>query len=129
MTRIASCTIRSSIAASVIVTVALVLASTLLPATRLTASQPESDTATFNIFGLVESPGRYAWAEDMTVEHAVARAGGYASRGSKADLQIQRLVEGKLVSIVVTEEDLVLPDDVVMVRASRYLVLLTTVRP
>ena len=56
----------------------------------------------------------------MTVKQAVARAGGYTNRGSKDDLQIQRLIDGKLVSIVVTERDPVRADDVIMVRARRY---------
>ena len=54
----------------------------------------------------------------MTVKQAVALAGGYTSRGSKDDLEIQRLIDGKLVSIVVTEDDPVQPDDVIRVRAA-----------
>ena len=113
-------TIQRVTAASIIVPGALVLTLTPVFSAQRPAPQPESDTATFNIFGLVASPGSYAWSEGMTVKQAVARAGGYTNRGSKDDLQIQRLIDGKLVSIVVTERDPVRADDVIMVRARRY---------
>ena len=83
------------------------------------AVEPTQETApesTFSIFGLVETPGRYDWSAGMTVGRAVAAAGGYADGGSPDELQIQRLIEGRLVSRVVTEDDAVQPDDVIMVR-------------
>ena len=83
------------------------------------ALEPTQETApesTFSIFGLVETPGRYDWSADMTVGRAVAAAGGYADGGSPDELQIQRMIEGRLVSRVVTEDDPVQPDDVIMVR-------------
>ncbi len=76
-----------------------------------TAQQP-----TFSVFGLVESPGRHDWSAGMTVGRAVAAAGGYADGGSPDELQIQRMVDGRLISRAVTEDDPVQPDDVVMVR-------------
>ncbi len=79
-------------------------------------SQPESSPPAFNIFGLVESPGRYDWSAGMTVGRAVSAAGGYADGGSPDELQIQRMVDGRLVSRAVTEDDPVQPDDVIMVR-------------
>ena len=78
--------------------------------------QPESSPPTFNIFGLIESPGRYDWSAGLTVGRAVAAAGGYAAGGSPDELQIQRMVEGRLTSRAVTEDDPVQPDDVIMVR-------------
>ena len=55
------------------------------------ATQPEA--ATFNIYGHVITPGSYAWSDGITVKQAVALAGGYDSRGSKRELQIQRMVD------------------------------------
>ena len=78
--------------------------------------QPDSSPPAFNIFGLVDSPGRYDWSAGMTVGRAVAAAGGYADGGSPDELQIQRMVEGRLVSRAVTEDHPVQPDDVIMVR-------------
>ena len=81
-----------------------------------TSAQETAPESTFNVFGLVESPGRYDWSAGMTVGRAVAAAGGYADGGSADELQIQRMVEGRLVSRAVTEDDPVQPDDVIMVR-------------
>ena len=105
MERLARRTILLATAAAIIVPVALVLALTPVLSAQRSATQPESETATFNIFGLVASPGSYAWAEGMTVKQAVALEGGYSRRRSKGDLQIRRWIDGKLVSIVVKEDD------------------------
>lgn len=110
-------------AASIVIGTALLLgtppvaAAPHLPsATEPESKQETAPESTFNIFGLVESPGRYEWSVGMTVGRAVAAAGGYADGGSPDELQIQRMVEGRLVSRVVTEDDPVQPDDVIMVR-------------
>ncbi len=84
------------------------------PAPRPT--QETEQESTVSLFGLVESPGRYAWSTGMTVGRAVAAAGGYADGGSPEELQIQRMVEDRLVTRAVTEDDAVQPDDVIMVR-------------
>lgn len=80
------------------------------------STQETAPESTFNVFGLVESPGRYDWSAGITVGRAVAAAGGYADGGTPDELQIQRLVDGRLVSRAVTEDDPVQPDDVIMVR-------------
>lgn len=89
---------------------------TELPSGSAPEPQPESNSPTFSIFGLVESPDRYEWSPGMTVGQAVAAAGGYARGGSRDELQIQHLVDGRLVSRAVTEDDPVQPDDVIIVR-------------
>lgn len=90
--------------------------------TALSAHRPvtQSDPATFHIFGLVANPGAYAWAEAVTVKDAVSLAGGYTADGSPQALEIQRMVDGKLVSTVVSEDDVVLEGDVVMVRGAAF---------
>ena len=110
-------------AASIVIGAALLLG-TLPVATALpsgTGLAPESaqetePESTFSVFGLVESPGRYDWSAGMTVGRAVAAAGGYADGGAPDELQIQRMVEGRLVSRAVTEDNPVQPDDAIMVR-------------
>ena len=92
----------------------LLLASALQP--PVASAQVESEATTFHIFGLVVSPGAYQWTDALTVKDAVSLAGGYKEDGSKDELQIQRMIEGKLVSSVATEGDPLEPDDVVMVR-------------
>ena len=109
--------IRCVSAAAIIVSVLL---PTLTPALLAQRSATQPEAATFNIFGHVITPGSYAWSEGITVKQGVSLAGGYDSRGSKRELQIQRMVDGKLTSSVVDEDALVQPGDVIMVRAGRY---------
>ena len=110
-------------AASIVVAAALLLGAlpvaTTLPSAIGPAPESGQETApesTFSIFGLVETPGRYDWSAGMTVGRAVAAGGGCADGGSPDALQIQRMVEGRLVSRAVTEDDPVQPDDVIMAR-------------
>ena len=110
-------------AASIVIGAALLLGTlpvaTALPSRNEPAAASTQDAAaesTFSIFGLVETPGRYDWSAGMTVGRAVAAAGGYADGGSPDELQIQRMVDGRLVSRVVAEDHPVQPDDVIMVR-------------
>ena len=110
-------------AASIVIGAALLLGALPTATAFSSATEPTPEStqeavpeSTFHIFGLVESPGRYDWSTGMTVGRAVAAAGGYADGGSPDELQIQRVVEGRLVSRAVTEDDAVQPDDVIMVR-------------
>ena len=95
-------------------------AASLVSAHQAEPSQPETSSDQFHVFGHVEAPGSYRWFRAMTVKRAIERADGYTSRGSKDDLEIQRFVDGKLTTFAVKEDDPVQPDDVIMVRASRY---------
>ena len=113
-------TLRRGAVSIMVATVALLLLP-LTPAlsAQQTATQPAAEAATFFIAGYVTTPGSYPWSEGMTVARGVALAGGYDSEGSKNELQVQRVIDGKLTSFEVTEEDLVQPADVIMVRARR----------
>jgi len=48
----------------------------------------------FFILGEVNNPGQYPYVAHMTVETAVAIAGGYGPRGSKDDVSISRTMKG-----------------------------------
>ena len=54
------------------------------------------------------------------MKDAVALAGGYTADGSRVGLEIQRMVDGKLVSIVASEDGPALADDVVMVHGEPF---------
>ena len=88
-----------------------------LAAALLATDQTDGDSPGYHIFGLVESPGDYEWTNGMTVRDAIRAASGYARGGSRDELQIQRIVDGRIVALVATEADGVQPDDVIMVRA------------
>ena len=90
------------------------------PALSARAAVAQPEPAAFHIFGLVADPGAYTWSEAVTVKDAVALAGGYTAAGSRAGLEIQRMVDGQLVSIVASEDNPVLADDVVMVHGEPF---------
>jgi protein involved in polysaccharide export with SLBB domain len=92
----------------------------LAPALSARAAVAQPEPVAFHVFGLVADPGAYTWSEGVTVKGAVALAGGYTADGSSDGLEIQRMVDEKLVSTVASEDDLVLADDVVMVRGEPF---------
>jgi polysaccharide export outer membrane protein len=49
----------------------------------------------FFILGEVTNPGQYPYVADMTVEKAIAIAGGFAPRASKSDVEITRSAPGQ----------------------------------
>lgn len=74
---------------------------------------------TFKVTGHVRAPAIYTWRPNLTVWEAIsALAGGLSERGTKGRVQIQRIVDGKRVTIGVrrVEEELVQPDDTIIVR-------------
>src|SRR5262245_29010918 len=50
----------------------------------------------FFILGEVTAPGQYPYVANMTAETAVAIAGGFSPRASKAKVEVSRAVEGQL---------------------------------
>jgi polysaccharide export outer membrane protein len=72
---------------------------------------------TFFVDGYVRNPGSYVLDYGMTVQQAIALAGGLNERGSTRDIKASRLVNGKLVDVDVSLEDLVQPGDTIKIRA------------
>ena len=50
----------------------------------------------FFILGEVTAPGQYPYVANMTAETAVAIAGGFSPRASKAKVEVSRTVDGQL---------------------------------
>lgn len=65
----------------------------------------------FFILGEVTAPGQYAYVANMTVEQAVAVAGGFAPRAWKGPVEIRRRVNGAIVRIKARPLDPVCPGD------------------
>ena len=59
----------------------------------------------FYITGMVRNPGTYVLDPGMTVQQAIALAGGLNDRGSDRRIKISRLVNGKLTELGVDLED------------------------
>ena len=72
---------------------------------------------TFFVDGHVRNPGAYVLDPGITVQQAIALAGGLSERGSDRGVVINRLVNGKSDDVSVKLEDLVQPNDTIKVRA------------
>jgi polysaccharide export outer membrane protein len=72
---------------------------------------------TFFVDGNVRNPGSYVLDPGMTVQQAIALAGGISERGSDRRIRASRPVNGKLIEISLRLEDLVQPGDTIKVGA------------
>ena len=71
---------------------------------------------TFYITGQVRNPGSLIWEAGMTLQQALALAGGLTERGSTRGVTASRLVNGKLVDVPLKLTDKVLANDTITVR-------------
>jgi polysaccharide biosynthesis/export protein len=70
----------------------------------------------FFILGEVNAPGQYPYVPNMTVEAAVAIAGGFAPRASKSDIWIGRSYNGETMRCAVPPDFALRPGDTITVR-------------
>lgn len=68
------------------------------------------------IMGEVGAPGQYSYVPGMTVQKAVAAAGGFSARASQTSADITRTINGKVMTGRVLTSDPLLPGDTVYVR-------------
>jgi polysaccharide export outer membrane protein len=78
-----------------------------------TVNVPKAQT--FIVNGFVRTPNTYVLEGDVTVQKAIAIAGGVTERGALSRTKIQRMVDGKLVEIKPSMTDLVQPNDTIVV--------------
>jgi polysaccharide biosynthesis/export protein len=71
---------------------------------------------TFYISGLVRNPGSYVLDPGMTVEQAIALAGGLTDRGSDRGIIVTRVVNGIGVDLTVSKVEKVQPGDTIKIR-------------
>ncbi|MDP3717479.1 MAG: M56 family metallopeptidase [Acidobacteriota bacterium] len=69
----------------------------------------------FYVTGFIRSPGRYVLVPNMTVDQAIAVAGGVSERGSPSGIKIIRRVNGQPVEVDAGLDDLVQPNDTIRV--------------
>jgi polysaccharide export outer membrane protein len=75
---------------------------------------PKAETIFIN--GYVRSPGSYTWEDGLTLERALALAGGLTERGASNRIEIRRTVDGKDVKISRAKmSELVLANDTIHV--------------
>ncbi|KQT86316.1 polysaccharide biosynthesis/export family protein [Aurantimonas sp. Leaf443] len=70
----------------------------------------------FYIMGEVAAGGQYTYVPGMTVQNAVAIAGGYTPRAQQKTVDITRSVGGRILTGRVLASDLVLPGDTLYIR-------------
>jgi polysaccharide biosynthesis/export protein len=69
----------------------------------------------FTITGQVKNSGQYIWEDGLTLEQALARAGGLTDRGSMRSIKAHRIVNGKTVDVDLKAQDKVQPNDTINV--------------
>ncbi|SEL38166.1 polysaccharide export outer membrane protein [Colwellia chukchiensis] len=74
----------------------------------------------FFIHGQVQRPGGYSYQEDLTLDKAIAIAGGLAARASKSAWYITRLVAGEKKVIKAKVTSVILPDDIIEIEQSYF---------
>ncbi len=70
---------------------------------------------TFFITGQIRNSGSFVLEPGMTVQQAIAMAGGLSDRGSDRRINASRLVNGKLTDVGLKMEDKVMPNDVITI--------------
>ncbi len=70
----------------------------------------------FFILGEVRNAGQFAWVNGMTIQTAVAIAGGYSPRATQRSVRVQRRVDGVLSEIDVPTSFAVKPGDTIYVQ-------------
>lgn len=68
------------------------------------------------IMGEVGAPGQYSYVPGMTVQKAVAAAGGYTARASQQSVDITREINGEVMTGRVVTSEPVLPGDTLYIR-------------
>ena len=68
------------------------------------------------VMGEVGAAGQYSYVPGMTVQKAIAAAGGFSPRGNQSTVDITRSVNGKVLTGRVYTSDPLLPGDTIYVR-------------
>lgn len=74
----------------------------------------------FFIHGQVRKPGGYPYQDDLTLDKAIALAGGLSARASRSDWKITRVVAGEKVILAGSATTLILPDDTIEIEQSFF---------
>jgi polysaccharide export outer membrane protein len=74
----------------------------------------------FFIMGEVGTPGQYTYVPGLTVQNAIAIAGGYTARAYQADVDVTRQINGKVMTGRVPITDPILPGDTIYLRERMF---------
>ena len=68
------------------------------------------------IMGEVGQAGQYSYAAGMTIQNAIAAAGGFSPRANQRDVDVTRRINGKVITGRVSISDPILAGDTIYVR-------------
>ncbi len=68
------------------------------------------------VMGEVGAAGQYSYVPGMTVQKAIAAAGGFTARANQSNVDVTRTVNGKVLTGRVVTSDPLLPGDTIYVR-------------
>ena len=68
------------------------------------------------VMGEVGNPGQYSYVPGMTVQKAIAAAGGYTPRANQRNVDVTRDINGQVMTGRVVTSDPLLPGDTIYVR-------------
>ncbi|WP_095211244.1 polysaccharide biosynthesis/export family protein [Endozoicomonas ascidiicola] len=74
----------------------------------------------FFVSGEVKSPGGFSFEPGLTLEKAIALAGGFTQRASKKDAMVTRENSGQAVEQQLSLNDSVLPGDIIVINESFF---------
>jgi len=74
----------------------------------------------FFIHGQVKRPGGYPYQDDLTLDKAIAIAGGLSNRASSSEWKITRLVNGVKVTLEGNVTSEIHPDDIIKIEQSFF---------
>ncbi len=74
----------------------------------------------FFIHGQVKHPGGYPYQDDLTLDKAIAIAGGLGTRASTTDWKLKRIVNGTSVTINADITTRVQPDDIIKIEQTFF---------
>jgi polysaccharide export outer membrane protein len=74
----------------------------------------------FFIHGQVKRPGGYPYQDDLTLDKAIAIAGGLSNRASNSEWKISRLVDGVKVTLKGDVASKIQPDDIIKIEQSFF---------
>jgi polysaccharide export outer membrane protein len=95
------------------------------PALNLTVQDGDTvfvpHAAQFYIYGQVQHPGQYRLIRNTTISQAISIGGGLMPRGTQRGAIIKRVdAKGKEHKVSVRDEDVLQPNDVLMIKASWF---------
>ncbi len=70
----------------------------------------------FFIMGEVGTGGQYTYVPGMTVQNAIAIAGGFSARAEQEDVDVTRAINGDIITGRVPISDPILPGDTIQIR-------------